>query len=127
MTKVKTILFAALVSGAIGLGGTGSAQALTMGPGIIAGAELSQSAVQQVQFRGRGRGFRGRGFRGRGGFRGRRGFGAGAAIGLGILGLAAGAAAANAGGYHRSCWYERRNMYNRWGDYVGRRRVRVCN
>ncbi|MCC2097856.1 MAG: hypothetical protein KDJ29_13240 [Hyphomicrobiales bacterium] len=76
--------------------------------------------IQQVQRR-RFRGVR----------RGRRGIGAGAAIGLGILGLglAGAAAAANSRPAYeaRECWWERRNIYNEYGDYVGRRRVRVCN
>lgn len=45
--------------------------------------------------------------------------------GIGILGAAmVGSAVANA--QPRSCWREVRPVYNRYGDYVGRRSVRVC-
>jgi hypothetical protein len=29
--------------------------------------------------------------------------------------------------YGGSCWVERRAVYNRFGDFVGHRRIRVCN
>lgn len=29
--------------------------------------------------------------------------------------------------YGGSCWVERRAVYNRFGDYVGSRPIRVCN
>lgn len=46
-------------------------------------------------------------------------------VGAGILGAALiGSAVANA--QPRSCWREVRPVYNRYGDYVGRRAVRVC-
>ena len=57
----------------------------------------------------------------------------GAPIAAGIAGgLALGAIAAGAYGYgyrphYRSCWDERRPVYNRWGDFRGYRLVRVCN
>ena len=59
----------------------------------------------------------------------------GAPIVAGIAGgLALGAIAAGAYGYgyryrphYRSCWDERRPVYNRWGDFRGYRFVRVCN
>ena len=137
MNRVKTTILAAVLSGGFAISGSGGAQAFTLGVNGIAGSEVGRSLVEKTQFRGRRRGFRGRGFRGRSfrgrGFRGRRGrgIGPGAAIGLGILGLglAAGAAAAAhpPGGYYRQCWYEHRDVYNRWGDYVGTRRVRYCD
>ncbi len=58
-----------------------------------------------------------------------------AAIGLGILGVAAAAAAANQGPryyepapvYGPACGYEMRPVYDRYGNYRGDRRVRVCD
>jgi uncharacterized membrane protein YfcA len=41
---------------------------------------------------------------------------------LGILG--AGIAGSY---YYNSCYWERRPVYNRWGDFVGYRDVRVCD
>ncbi len=132
MNRVKLAFFAATISGTIGLIGASSAQALTLpliaGAASPAGSAIEAPIAEKVQFRGRRGGFRGRsrGFRG-GRSRGRRGFGSGAAIGLGILGLGlAGAAIANQG-YHRRCWYEDREVFNRWGDYAGVRQVKVCN
>lgn len=137
MNIVKKIIFAGAVTGILGLA-VGSAQALTMAQGaaglavqpsqgIVSGGAL----VEKAQFRGRRGGFRGRGFRGRSGFRGRRGIGPGAAVGLGILGLGLGAAIAGSqpayGHGYRECWWERRPVYNQYGDYMGRRRVQVCN
>ncbi|HUO53339.1 MAG TPA: hypothetical protein VMU18_01260 [Rhodoblastus sp.] len=58
--------------------------------------------------------------------------GAAAAAGL-IGGMALGAAAANAAQPHyyygapaAECWFERRPVYDSWGNYIGRRRIRVC-
>jgi hypothetical protein len=57
----------------------------------------------------------------------------GAGIAAGILGgamLGAAAADANRGpAYYDDgpeCWMERRPIYDEYGDFVGRRRVRVC-
>ncbi len=126
MNRVKTAILAAMISGGFAVSGSGGAQAFTLGANGIRGSEVGSSLLEKAQFRGRRRGFRRRGFRGRRG----RGIGPGAAIGLGILGLglAAGAAAAAhpPGGYYRQCWYEHRDVFNRWGDYVGTRRIRVC-
>jgi hypothetical protein len=56
-------------------------------------------------------------------------------VAAGILGgLALGSAAANAnrgayyapGPYYADCWIESRPIYDEYGDYVGRRGVRVC-
>jgi hypothetical protein len=59
------------------------------------------------------------------------------AFAAGLLGgLAVGAIAAGgvgpyygAGPYYGygECWIDSRPVYNRWGDFVGYRRVRVCN
>jgi len=32
-----------------------------------------------------------------------------------------------AGPYYDDCWIDSRPVYNHWGDFVGYRRVRVCN
>lgn len=60
----------------------------------------------------------------------------GAAAALGALGgVAVGAAIANSARppayYYEApppaeCWLERRPVYDSWGNYLGRRRVRVC-
>lgn len=97
------------------------------------------SGVTQVQMRRRGGARVGVAPRGRfvpGGGR-RRGISSGAAIGLGVgaaaLGILGAAAAANA---HpapapvydaEECYWVRRPMYDDWGNYIGRRRVRVCD
>lgn len=74
----------------------------------------------------------GRAWRGGGG----RGISSGAAIGLGVgaaaLGILGAAAAANAAPgpgpyYGGNCYIVRRPMYDDWGNYIGRRRVRVCD
>ncbi len=50
-----------------------------------------------------------------------------AAIGLGILGLAAGAAAAANGGYYPDDGCQQyRPIYDPYGNYMGRRLVNVC-
>jgi hypothetical protein len=65
------------------------------------------------------------------------GYGRHGAFAAGLLGgLAVGAIAAggvspyySAGPYYGygDCWIDSRPVYNRWGDFVGYRRVRVCN
>ena len=99
------------------------------------------AGVTEVQMRRRGGGGRvGVAPRGRfvpGGGGRRRGLSSGAAIGLGVgaaaLGILGAAAAANA---HPApapvydageCYWVRRPMYDDWGNYIGRRRVRVCD
>jgi hypothetical protein len=60
--------------------------------------------------------------------------GGAAAAGL-IGGLALGAVIANANqpryyyatpAYGGGCWIERRPVYDEWGNFIGRRRVRIC-
>jgi hypothetical protein len=59
--------------------------------------------------------------------------GGAAAAGL-IGGLALGAAIANSQQPHYyyaqpaygGCWFERRAVYDQWGNFIGRRRVRIC-
>ena len=49
--------------------------------------------------------------------------------GLAAGALVAGAVASNAYGapvYAPACWRERRPVFNRWGDVVGYRSIRVC-
>lgn len=88
---------------------------------------------------GGGRVVGGRGFRGGGGWGGgRRGFdpGAAAAVGIigGVLGAMGAAAAADSGYYYPApapvyggCYWARQPMYDDWGNYLGRRRVQICN
>lgn len=67
-------------------------------------------------------------------YRGGGGWNAGPAVAAGVLGgMALGAAAASAahgpyyyGPSYGGCWIERRPMYDDWGNYIGRRRIRVC-
>lgn len=108
---------------------------LTAAPLSVSGAaiERSNDLVQEVQYRGRGvvrggpvrgprYGYRGGGYRG--GYRG----GNGGAVAAGIVGLGLlGAIAAAESSRPSNCWMERRSMYNRYGNYTGTRRVRVCN
>jgi len=59
-------------------------------------------------------------------------FAAGAAVGLLATGVAAHAYHHRAPRYGYvehggSCWRERREVYNRFGDFVGYRSIRVCN
>lgn len=72
---------------------------------------------------------------GGGGWGGGGGMNPGAAAALGALGgVAVGAAIANSArppAYYEApppaeCWLERRPVYDSWGNYLGRRRVRVC-
>lgn len=73
----------------------------------------------------------GRGFRGGGG----RGLSTGAAVGIGVgaaaLGILGAAAAANSAPaypvYGGGCYIVRQPMYDDFGNYLGRRRVRVCD
>jgi len=63
------------------------------------------------------------------------GYNAGPAVAAGVLGgMALGAAAAGAAqgpyygapAYGGGCWFERRPVYDSWGNYIGRRRIQVC-
>jgi len=62
--------------------------------------------------------------------------GAAAAVGIigGVLGAMGAAAAAGGPGYYEApapvyggCYWVRRPVYDNWGNYLGRRRMRVCN
>lgn len=143
MNALKKALLASAIVGAAFVSTGGSASAMPLAAGATANS-VTQLTVDgniiQVQRRRGGRAFRGGGrravrggnFRRGGGFRrgrGRRGPSAGAvgaAIGLGLLGAAIAAGAANSAPA-RECWYERRRVYNRWGEFVGWRRQRFCN
>ena len=81
--------------------------ALTLGAGLAASASPAAAG--------------GGGFHHHGGWRG-------PALGVG-LGLAVGgvlAASRYQGGYYSSCHFERRPVFNRFGDVVGYRQIRVC-
>ena len=58
-------------------------------------------------------------------------FGGVAAVGLLGAGIAAHAHTPRYYGspvyYGGGCWFERRAVYNSWGDFAGYRRIRVCN
>ncbi len=60
------------------------------------------------------------------------GWGPGPAVAAGVIGgMALGAAAAGAanGPYYGpgpACWVERRPVYDEYGNFIGRRRMRVC-
>ena len=51
----------------------------------------------------------------------------GVAAGLIGTALVANAYAAPAYGYAATCWREARPMYDRFGNFLGYRRIRVCN
>jgi hypothetical protein len=129
ITSFKSLATAAAV-GALALGFTvmapASAQASSATRSAITSPIVDESAPVEMQRRG---GFRGGGFRGgRPGFRGGRGgrgFGPGAALGLGAAALIIGGAAAAASAGPRECWIERRWVDTPWGPEP--RRVRVCN
>ena len=56
-------------------------------------------------------------------------FAAGLLGGLAVGAIAAGGVAPyySAGPYYDDCWIDSRPVYNHWGDFVGYRRVSVCN
>lgn len=97
-----------------------------VGVGRVGGGRVGAGRVGGGRFvGGGGRGWRG----GRGG-----GISSGAAIGLGvgaaalgILGAAAAAGAAEAPPAYGRCYIVRQPVYDDWGNYLGRRRVRVCD
>jgi hypothetical protein len=130
ITSIRSLTAAAAV-GALALGFTimapASAQASSATRSAITSPIVDDTAPVEMQRRGGG--FRGGGFcGGRPGFRGGRGgrgFGPGAALGLGAAALIiGGAAAAASAGPARECWIERRWVEGPYGPE--RRRVRVC-
>ncbi|MDB5509671.1 MAG: hypothetical protein JWL93_2140 [Hyphomicrobiales bacterium] len=138
MRSIKLAIAAAGFLGLSFLPGQVSAAPLALSGSAV---ERSADLVQDVQYRG-GRGaVRGGVVRGgpryayrggyRGGYRGYRGGyrgGNGGAVAAGIVGLGLlGAIAAAEANRQPNCWVERRSMYNRYGNYTGTRRVRVCN
>lgn len=113
---------------------------------LSAGAESvgkvrAGDAVTEVRYRGRGGPaavYRGGGarhvYRGGGYRRGPSGAAIGAGVALGVLGAAAAASAASPyyGGYgygapaYGGCYMARQPVHDAWGNYLGTRRVQVC-
>jgi len=151
MARHAFVLAAGLMAGAcIGLTDTAMAAPAMNGGLAMAIAGDAALPVEKVQVRRRAAGgrvvgvapYRGGYYRGYG----RRGLSTGAAVGLGVgaaaLGILGAAAAANAapdpyyypapvyGGYgygYGGCYIARQPMYDDWGNYLGNRRVRVCD
>lgn len=130
--NMKTILKAGLICALVCVEPLAQASAMPLAPAATTLAASEQATpgdgeIVLAQFRRGGGGFRGpvrRGGRWGGGGGGGAGTGAAAAIiGLGILGAIAANQAARA---RPRCWVESRRMFNRYGDYIGVRRVRVC-
>lgn len=128
MSAFKSVAILAAFGGAVAFSGPVLAAPLGGALGMAAQAHVqggeSATLLNQVQYR---RGF-GRGYAApRYGYR--RGWAPGAAVGLGVLGGAAiiGAATARPYYYGRQCWAEARPVYDRWGNYIGDRNIRVCN
>ena len=156
MARHAFMLAAGLMAGAcIGLTDMATAApAMSAGAGV-AGMAADMLPVEKIQVRRRAAGgrvvgvapYRGGYYRGYG----RPGLSTGAAVGLGVgaaaLGILGAAAAANAapdpyyyapaqvyggygyGGYggYGGCYIVRQPMYDDWGNYLGNRRVRVCD
>jgi len=141
--KRKSMVLGAAFLVATFLGATGMVSAAPLGAAGAALPEAAQARADDaasgliVQTQGRRRVVGGRrnafgggapGWRGGG-----RGLSTGAAIGLGvgaatlgILGAAAAAGAADAPVYG-GCYIVRQPVYDDWGNYLGRRRMRVCD
>lgn len=127
---VSLALAGGATAGPAGVGGPAAIpKALAASPGE--GAAL----IEKTQFRRRAVGGPGIGRRGVVVGPGRRrGISTGAAVGLGvgaaalgILGAAAAANSAPAPVYGGGCYIVRQPMYDDFGNYLGRRRVRVCD
>ena len=129
--KTTGLIFAGVLAMSASLAPASAAPMMMSG---VSSAPATESMIVQVQRRGVRPGGRGVVVR-RGGHRGAA---VGAAVGLGILGaaIAAGAAQSHPGyypGYYEpapvygQCWLERREAYDAWGNFVGYRRIRVCN
>jgi hypothetical protein len=132
--KISHSLFAAAVLAGVTLVAAPASAAPALSLGITSGEISRDNLVQQTQARGRVGPGRSIGRVGpRSGVvvrRGGRGIGpaGAAAIGIGVLGAAAIAAgAAQSQPVYRECWTERRPVSDQWGNFVGYRRVRVCN
>ena len=126
--------FEGALAGPASFGGSARAPAA-----LALSADTAAAKVEKTQFRRRAGararvGVAPRGFRSG---RRRRGLSSGAAIGLGVgaaaLGILGAAAAANAhpapGPVYEvdDCYWVRRPMYDDWGNYIGRQKVRVCD
>lgn len=145
--KRKSMVLGAAFLAATFLGATGMVSAAPLGAAGAALPEAAQARADDaasgliVQTQGRRRVVGGRVGGGRNAFGGGgpgwrgggRGLSTGAAIGLGvgaatlgILGAAAAAGAADAPVYG-GCYIVRQPVYDDWGNYLGRRRMRVCD
>lgn len=143
----RFLLFSAVAIG-LSFGAAELASAAPLGAPRLADSALVSSEASDLVIKTQGRrggggrvgvrpgggrfvGGGGRGWRGGGG----RGLSTGAAVGIGVgaaaLGILGAAAAANSAPaypvYGGSCYIARQPMYDNWGNYIGRRRVRVCN
>jgi hypothetical protein len=127
MSKFGSLAFGAAlsVSATFLAGSVASALPVSAVSSPIAAAAINP-LIEKVQVRRRFVGARP--VVGRRGGRGGIGLG-GAAVGLGILGIAAAAAAANSQPEYvegPACYFERRPVHDRFGNYIGTRRIRVC-
>jgi hypothetical protein len=119
------------------------AAAFSMGAGASLGADLKsgQPLIEQVQYR-RSRGYRPAAAPVRHVRRGNRGAAIAAGAALGVIGAAAIASTARARpapvyvndpyyypAYQPApyCEWRRQDLYDRWGNYVGARKVKVCH
>lgn len=120
-----------------------SALPLSAGAEGVARVRADTAPVTEVRYRGRGAPgvvYRGGGaryvYRGGGYRRGPSGAAIGAGVALGVLGAAAAASAASPyyGGYgygygapvYGGCYIARQPVHDAWGNYLGTRRVQVC-
>ncbi|MEI2733520.1 MAG: hypothetical protein V9G24_01040 [Rhodoblastus sp.] len=141
--KTASLLAATALTIGVSLALTGGAVAGPAGGGGAAAIHKSLAAssgegaglIEKTQGRRRAVGGPGVGRRGVVVVPGRRrGISTGAAVGLGvgaaalgILGAAAAANSAPAPVYGGGCYFVRQPMYDDFGNYLGRRRVRVCD
>lgn len=121
---------AAAIAGFWLLAPTASAAPFSFGADSVAQTRMLDTNVSEAQYRHRGARVMA-GPRVGGVYRGpRRGYGGaavGAGLALGILGAAAAASAASGPGYYGECYITRQPVHDAWGNYVGSRRVRVCD
>ncbi len=135
--KLRYPLFGAAAALSCGLLAAPAASALPLkiGADSVARSQALDAPVQEIRYRGRGGRVVHRGYR-----RGPSGAAIGAGVALGVLGAAAAASAASGpyyggygygapvyGGYgYGGCYIARQPVHDAWGNYLGTRRVRVC-